>query len=58
MNACHDQKTNLLLDVYGELDEEARVSLNHHLETCDDCRQERQHILGMLRKIKATMNPP
>lgn len=58
MNACHDQKTNLLLDVYGELDEEARVSLNHHLETCDVCRQERQQILSLLRKVKKTMDPP
>lgn len=58
MNTCHDQKTNLLLDVYGELDEEARVSLDHHLETCDDCRQERQQILGLLRKVKTTMDPP
>ena len=58
MNTCHDQKTNLLLDVYGELDEEARAGLNHHLETCDDCRQERQQILSMLRKVKTTMDPP
>ena len=58
MKACHDQKTNLLLDVYGELDEKARESLSRHLETCGDCRQERQQILGLLRKVKTTMAPP
>jgi hypothetical protein len=58
MKACHDQKTNLVLDIYDELDAEARLRLERHLKTCSGCRQERQQLLNLLETLKTTMDPP
>jgi hypothetical protein len=58
MNACQDKKSSIMLDVYGELNAEARARLQQHLEICEGCRKEKQHMLELIGKTRATMEPP
>ena len=58
MNACEDQKSTIMLYVYGELGAEERQRLEQHLEICEGCRKEKLHMLGMIRRIKTTMESP
>jgi hypothetical protein len=58
MSACQDQKSSIMLDVYGELNAEARAYLQQHLEVCEGCRNEKRHLLAVIGKTKAAMEPP
>ena len=58
MSACQDQQSTIMLDVYGDLDAEARAHLQQHLETCEGCRRERRHLLEVIGKTKTAMEPP
>jgi anti-sigma factor RsiW len=58
MSACQDQQSTIMLDVYGDLDAETRAHLQQHLETCEDCRRERRHLLEVIGKTKAAIQPP
>lgn len=58
MSACEDQKSTIMLDVYGELNAEERARLEQHLEICEGCRKKRLHMLGLIGKIKTTMDAP
>lgn len=55
MSACEDQKSIIMLDVYGELKDEERARLEQHLEICEGCRKEKRHMLQVIGQIKATM---
>lgn len=58
MSACKNQKSTIMLDIYGELDAEERMRLQQHLEICEGCRKERQQMVGLMGKIKTTMKSP
>ena len=58
MSACQDQKSSIILDVYGDLNAEARSRLKQHLEICEGCRKEKWHMLKVIGKLKATMQSP
>jgi hypothetical protein len=58
MSACQDQKSSIMLDVYGDLNAEARAHLQQHLESCEGCRKEKRHLLELIGKTKATLEPP
>ena len=58
MSACQDQKSSIMLDVYGELNAEARAHLQQHLEICEGCRNEKRHLQEVIGKTRATMEPP
>jgi hypothetical protein len=58
MSACEDQKSTIMLDVYGELKDEERARLEQHLEICEGCRKEKWQMLEVIGQIKATMETP
>lgn len=58
MSACQDQKSTIMLDVYGELKDEERARLEQHLEICAGCRKEKWQMLEVIGQIKATMESP
>ncbi len=58
MQACHRQKKNLVLYVYGELDSNSGKEIENHLERCDVCRSEYQQLLSLLGNIRETAAPP
>jgi hypothetical protein len=47
-----------MLDVYGDLNAEARAHLQQHLEICESCRKEKRYLLELIGKTKATLEPP
>ena len=57
MKACHHHKETIMLDVYGELETEARGRLENHLSTCEACRREHRHLENMIANLKTTMQP-
>ena len=58
MEACHNQKENLIMYAYGELDSNTGKDIKNHLSVCDSCRGEYQRLLSLLGKIKETVKPP
>ena len=58
MEACHNNKENLVLYAYGELDSNSGKEIETHLALCESCRYEYQRLLSLLGKIKETVKPP
>ena len=58
MASCHNQKENLVLYVYGELDSNSGKELEDHLAKCKSCRHEHQQLLSLLGNIKETVSSP
>ncbi len=58
MPDCTDRNTQLMLDVYGELDAGARSALEDHLRSCADCRREKESLTAMLGQVRQSMVPP
>lgn len=58
MEACYNQKKNLVLYAYGELDSSAGEKIKNHLEICSSCRTEYQQLIKMLGDIKDTVMLP
>ena len=58
MPACPDRNEYLLLDVYEELDAHTRSELNEHLNTCVDCRREKERLETILDLVKDKMVLP
>ena len=58
MEACHNQKKNLVLYVYGELDSNSGKEIENHLARCEFCRSEYQQLLSLLENIKETALSP
>jgi hypothetical protein len=58
MNPCADQKENLMLYVYGEMDSGDVKGLENHLKDCGGCRQERERLVKLLGKIEEATDPP
>ena len=54
MKVCHHHKESIMLDVYGELGNEARGHLENHLATCEACSQERRRLENMIANLKAS----
>ena len=54
VNPCADQKENLILYVYGELDSSAVNELENHLKICEGCLQEKERFIKLLGKIEET----
>jgi anti-sigma factor RsiW len=44
-----------MLDIYGELSPEDRPPWEKHLEICENCRQERQRLITLIRLIRKEM---
>ena len=58
MAACHNQKKNLVLHVYGELDANSGKEIENHLARCKFCRSEYQQLLSLLGNIRETASLP
>jgi len=58
MEACHNQKKNLVLYVYGELDSNSGKEIENHLARCEFCRSEYQQLLSLLGNIRETVSSP
>jgi hypothetical protein len=58
MEACHNQKKNLVLYAYGELDSSSVKEIENHLARCKFCRSEYQQLLSLLGNIRETASSP
>jgi hypothetical protein len=58
MASCHNQKENLVLYVYGELDSNSGREIEGHLATCKDCRLEYERLSSLLGNIKEAVASP
>ncbi len=58
MEACHNQKKNLVLHAYGELDSSAGKEVENHLAMCEFCRSEYRQLISLLGNIKETVTSP
>jgi hypothetical protein len=58
MEACHDQRENILLYAYGELDSNSGKEVEKHLENCESCHNEYQRLSALLGKIRETVKSP
>lgn len=58
MEACQNQKENLVLYAYGELDSSSGREIENHLEICESCRYEYQRLSALLGKIRETVKSP
>jgi hypothetical protein len=58
MASCHNQKENLVLYVYGELDSNSGKEIEDHLAKCKDCRLEYEQLLSLLGNIKEAVASP
>lgn len=58
MKPCSEQQKTLVLDVLGELDAGKRSEWETHLRACRSCSAERLRLMGLLGKVKKTMEPP
>jgi hypothetical protein len=58
VGACHNQKENLVLYAYGELDSNSVKELETHLTICKSCRYEYKRLSALLGKIKETVKSP
>ena len=58
MEACHNQKKNLVLYVYGELDSNSGKEIENHLARCKFCRSEYQQLLSLLGNIREAVSSP
>jgi len=58
MEACHNQKKNLVMYVYGELDSDSGKEIENHLKRCKVCRSEYQQLLSLLGNIRETVTSP
>lgn len=57
MGTCSDHKETLVLDVYGELTPEERITWENHLAVCGDCRQEKESLLSLIQKARQSHSP-
>jgi len=58
MEACHNQKKNLVLYVYGELNSNSGKEIENHLARCKFCRSEYQQLLSLLGNIREAVSSP
>ena len=58
MEACHNQKENLVLYAYGELDSNSGKEIENHLAICESCRHEYQRLSALLGKIRESVESP
>ena len=58
MEACHNQKKNLVLYAHGELDSNSGKAVESHLAECKDCRSEYQQLSSLLGNVKKAISSP
>ena len=58
MEACHNQKENLVSYVYGEVDSNSGREIENHLSKCKFCRHEYEQLLSLLGNIKESVSSP
>jgi hypothetical protein len=58
MEACHNQKKNLVLYAHGELDSDSGREIENHLAKCKRCQTEYQRLSSLLGNIKETISAP
>jgi hypothetical protein len=58
MQACYNQKKNIVLFVHGELDSNSGIEIENHLARCKSCRSEYQQLLSLLGNIRETVSSP
>ena len=56
--SCHNQKENLVLYVYGELDSNSGRKIEEHLAKCKSCRLEYEQLSSLLGNIKESVASP
>jgi hypothetical protein len=58
VEACHNQKENLVLYAYGELDSDSAKEIETHLAICKSCGDEYKRLSALLGKIRETVKTP
>lgn len=58
MEACHNQKKNLVLHAHGELDSNIVREVENHLTTCEFCRSEYRQLVSLLGNIRDAATSP
>jgi len=58
MKTCLNYRQTLWLDVYGELDPGKRPAWERHLDTCEDCRKEREKLIRVIETAKIAGTTP
>lgn len=58
MEACPNQKKNLVLHAHGELDSRAGKVVENHLAACESCRSEYRQLVSLLGNIGETAKTP
>ena len=58
MEGCREAKENLIVLVFGELDEERAIVLNQHLVSCKTCRQEENRLLEIRDGLRGSPQAP
>ena len=58
MEACHDQKKNIVMFAHDELDSNSGKEIENHLAKCTSCRTEYQQLLSLLGNIRETVSSP
>jgi len=56
VGTCPNQKENIILHAYGELDANAGKEVENHLKICEPCRYEWQRLLSLLGKLRETVD--
>ena len=58
MEACHNQKKNLVLYAHHELDADIVKEVEKHLAVCESCRSEYRQLVSLLGNIKEAAGSP
>jgi hypothetical protein len=58
MEACHNQKKNMVLHAHGELDSKIAKEVENHLAGCEFCRAEYRQLVSLLGNIKEAAASP
>jgi len=58
MSACPHHKETLMLDIFGELNQSFKASLEQHLSSCPDCAIEKDAITQTLTIAKTALDAP
>lgn len=58
MEACHNQKKNLVLYAYDELDSNYAKEVENHLAVCEFCKSEYRQLVSLLGNIKEAAASP
>lgn len=58
MSACQQHKETLMLDIFGELNQDLMADWERHLKSCPDCRAEKEAIARAIGIAKSAFDAP